>query len=48
VRISKTVAPSRKAPPKRSPSEPEPDPVDQEVAVKQLRLLREALKGGAG
>jgi Initiator Replication protein len=48
VRISKTAAPGRKAPLRCLPSEPEPDPIDQEVAVKQLRLLRETLKGSAG
>jgi plasmid replication initiation protein len=50
VRISKPAAPSRKAPPKcLSPEpQPEPDPIDQEVALKQLRLLRETLRGSTG
>jgi hypothetical protein len=43
-----TATLGRKPPPKRLPPEPESDPADQEVAVKQLRLLCGALKGSAG
>jgi hypothetical protein len=47
VCINKTAAPGRTVPPKCLPPEPEPDPIDQQVAIKQLRSLREALKGSA-
>jgi plasmid replication initiation protein len=48
VRIIKAANQSRKASPKVIPPEPEPSPIEREVAMSQLRTLRQSLRSQAG